>query len=94
MVTFCFAFTYTSHPFFSVPKVRCKQSCQVGLGLGVISGWFHSSRVVCSRERELVKQRGTLVLCGVQLIQTGLTSEPRGLDLVKSSVGAAVPETR
>lgn len=82
-VLFCF-FTYSPYPFFPVLKVRCRQRCQMGLGLGVFSGWFHSSRVVCSRECELEKQCGTLVVCGVQLIQTGLTSEPRGLNPVKS----------
>lgn len=48
-----------------------------------------------SRESELKKQfGGTLIFYGTQLIPSSLTLEPRGLNLMKSLVGAEVAETK
>lgn len=48
-----------------------------------------------SRESELKKQfGGTLIFYGPQLILSSLTLEPRGLNLMKSLVGAEVAETK
>lgn len=50
---------------------------------------------MCPRECELKKQfGGMLIFCGIQLIQNSLTLEPRGLNLMKSLVGAEVAETK
>ena len=47
------------------------------------------------RECELKKQFGGIfIFCGIQLIQDSLTLEPRGLNLMKSLVGAKVAETK
>jgi hypothetical protein len=80
-----YAFAYILLPPLSLPKVRLSS------GTG-ISG-FHNGRVVYSRGCEPEKQLGgTLLFCGVQLIQNSATLEPRGLDVRKSLLGAKVAD--